>query len=79
MHDWVTILYSRNWHNTVNQLYLYKYSVCVCVCVCVCLYIYSIYIKMLREKFQTMAMKGGNDKHTAGPRKSSEEKTRSEI
>ena len=20
-HDWVTFLYSRNWHNTVNQLY----------------------------------------------------------
>ena len=20
-HDWVTMLYSRNWHNTVNQLY----------------------------------------------------------
>ena len=21
MYDWVTMLYSRNWHNTVNQLY----------------------------------------------------------
>ena len=21
MHDWVTWQYSRNWHNTVNQLY----------------------------------------------------------
>ena len=21
MHDWVSLLYSRNWHNVVNQLY----------------------------------------------------------
>jgi len=21
MYDWVTLLYNRNWHNTVNQLY----------------------------------------------------------
>ena len=21
MYDWVTLIYSRNWHNTVNQLY----------------------------------------------------------
>ena len=24
MYDWVTVLYSRNWHNTVNQLYFNK-------------------------------------------------------
>ena len=24
MYDWVTLLYSRNWHNTVNQLYFNK-------------------------------------------------------
>ena len=24
MHNWVTMLYSRNWHNTVNQLYSKK-------------------------------------------------------
>ena len=24
MDDWVTLLYSRNWHNTVNQLYFNK-------------------------------------------------------
>ena len=24
MYDWVTLLYSRNWHNTVNQLYFKK-------------------------------------------------------
>ena len=24
MFDWVTLLYSRNWHNTVNQLYFNK-------------------------------------------------------
>ena len=24
VYDWVTILYSRNWHNIVNQLYLNK-------------------------------------------------------
>ena len=24
MKDWVTLLYSRNWHNTVNQLYFNK-------------------------------------------------------
>ena len=24
MYDWVTALYSRNWHNTVNQLYSNK-------------------------------------------------------
>ena len=24
MYDWVTMLYSRNWHNTVNQLYSNK-------------------------------------------------------
>ena len=24
MHDWVTLLYSRNWHNTVNQLHSNK-------------------------------------------------------
>ena len=23
-YDWVTVLYSRNWHSTVNQLYSYK-------------------------------------------------------
>ena len=22
MYDWVTLLHSRNWHNTVNQLYI---------------------------------------------------------
>ena len=21
MYDWVTLMYSRNWHNTVNQIY----------------------------------------------------------
>ena len=21
MYDWITLLYSRNWHNTVSQLY----------------------------------------------------------
>ena len=24
MHDWVTMLYSKNWHNPVNQLYFNK-------------------------------------------------------
>ena len=24
MYDWVTLLYSRNWHNIVNQLYFNK-------------------------------------------------------
>ena len=24
MYDWVTLLYSRNWHNTLNQLYFNK-------------------------------------------------------
>ena len=24
MYDWVTLLYSRNWHNVVNQLYINK-------------------------------------------------------
>ena len=24
MYDWVTMLYSRNWHNSVNQLYFKK-------------------------------------------------------
>ena len=24
MYNWVTSLYSRNWHNTVNQLYFHK-------------------------------------------------------
>ena len=24
MYDWVTLLYRRNWHNTVNQLYFNK-------------------------------------------------------
>ena len=24
IYDWVTLLYDRNWHNTVNQLYLNK-------------------------------------------------------
>ena len=24
MYDWVTMPYSRNWHNTVNQLYFNK-------------------------------------------------------
>ena len=24
MYDWVTLLYSRNWHNIVNQLYFHK-------------------------------------------------------
>ena len=24
MSDWVTVLYSRNWHNIVNQLYFNK-------------------------------------------------------
>ena len=24
IYDWVTLLYSRNWHNTVNQLYFDK-------------------------------------------------------
>ena len=24
MNDWVTLLYSRNWHNVVNQLYFNK-------------------------------------------------------
>ena len=24
MYDWVTLLYNRNWHNIVNQLYLNK-------------------------------------------------------
>ena len=23
-YDWVTLLYSRNWHNIVNQLYFNK-------------------------------------------------------
>ena len=26
MYDWVTLLYSRNWHNTVNQLYIYTHT-----------------------------------------------------
>ena len=24
MYDWVTLLYGRNWHNTVNQLHFLK-------------------------------------------------------
>ena len=24
MYDWVTLLYSRNWHNIINQLYFNK-------------------------------------------------------
>ena len=24
MYDWVTLLYSKNWHNTANQLYFNK-------------------------------------------------------
>jgi len=24
IYDWVTVLYSRNWHNTVNQLHFNK-------------------------------------------------------
>ena len=24
MYDWVTLLYNRNWYNTVNQLYFNK-------------------------------------------------------
>ena len=24
MYDWVTMIYSKNWHNTVNQLYINK-------------------------------------------------------
>ena len=24
MYDWVTLLYSRNWHNSINQLYFKK-------------------------------------------------------
>ena len=28
MYDWVTLLYSRNWHNTVNQLYFAKKYMC---------------------------------------------------
>lgn len=24
MHDWVTLLYSRSWHNIINQLYFNK-------------------------------------------------------
>ena len=27
MHDWVTMLYSRSWHNTVNQLHYNKNKV----------------------------------------------------
>ena len=26
MYDWLTVLYSRHWHNTGNQLYLKKIS-----------------------------------------------------
>ena len=26
VYDWVTLLYSRNWHNIVTQLYLKKYT-----------------------------------------------------
>ena len=27
MYDWVTLLYGRNWHNIVNQLYFNKKKV----------------------------------------------------
>ena len=46
MYYWINLLYARNYHNIVNQLYLKKnkkFNITgfMCVCVCVCVYVLS--------------------------------------